>query len=247
MGPTTYDITNYVPEIDFEIPRDNQASSGSATVANPNGINDDLKKYTDKEIRIEVGLKTRTGQYEFQEFDRFWIKKTEHELEGKVNRLHLTFTNILDRLDNPFRDVYNFVGNIDWNDFSTGKRNQAFNYFFASDTNPKVNTDHHLVTSGIVLFTGWKGQNSDVSAHFTGVSTKVGLIARYKDSKNYIYLTLNGSTLELHEVYQGRQHDGRYLGSELGREPYASTHHAILLLPCLPERYGVRQRVQPAS
>jgi hypothetical protein len=173
IGPVNHEISNYVTDLQFNLPRDNQVGSGDCTVANPAGVNDNVLLFSDKEIKVEVGLKIADGSYQFQEFDKFWIKKTTRELQGKISRLKVEFGNMFSRLENPFRDVFNFVGNIDWNDWRDGARNKAFNYFFATDTHPSV-SDNQLHTRGKVLYTGWKGQNCDVSAHFTGLPSTSG-------------------------------------------------------------------------
>lgn len=197
----TYDITDYVPEVGIEMPRDNQASTGTVTVANPLNVNNFLRDLADQAITIQAGIKIpSSGQYEYAQFDRFWVKQVNQTVEGQKNRLTLTIGNVLDRLENELKDVYNYVGVTEWEDWKPGKRNQPFNYFFNTDTRPSVDDNSRLKTRGIVLWTGWKGLNFDVTARFSSITGDMGFIGRYIDKRNYIRLRRSGSTLSLIEV-----------------------------------------------
>lgn len=206
VAPVIYDVSNYVPTVEFELPRDNQAGSGSLTVANPDGINDAIKALSDREITIQPGLRVADGGYEYTTFDRFFIKKVDRQVKGEINRLSVQFGNIWTRLDNSFRDVTNFVGKTIWDDFKVGARNKAFNYYFKSDQNPSVDSSsHRLTTRGLVLYTGWKGQNPDITVRFSHVSgTKSPrVIARYLDTDNYVFLEYLDNTLYGYERVKG--------------------------------------------
>lgn len=191
IGTITTDLSNYVPELNFEIPRDNQPASGTVKVANPDGVHNELLTMSDREIVIEPGIKVADGSYEFVQFDRFFIDQVNKEVAGAANRLEIGIGNIWDRLDNPMRDVTNFVGKFTWDDFSEGKRNEPFNYFFATSTNPTVDEFFRLNTGGIVLLTAWKGHNPDITVRFSGASGNPRVICRYIDANNYAYFEYN--------------------------------------------------------
>lgn len=196
-----YDISNYVTNTEFEIPRNNQGGSGQATVANPAGINDTIINLSDRRLKVEVGAKNESnGVYEFVQFNDWWIKNITKDLDGKIDRLKINFNDIWERLANPLRDTYNFIGQLKWNDWSTGRRNKAFNYYFLSDSAPVVTVDDRLKTKGVVLYTGWKGQNADVSVNFSSVSGNPRIIFRYLDTKNYSFVEKVGSTLRIVEL-----------------------------------------------
>ena len=201
----TYDISDYVPEASLELPRDNQASTGTITVANPDGVNDNLLELADQEIIVKPGIKVNTtGLYEYQAFDRFWVKQANQSVEGKVNRITLTIGNVMDRLDNKFKDVYNFVGQTEWDDWEDGRRNQPFNYFFNTDTAPTVDNKHRLYTRGIVLWTGWKGHNWDFTVRLSSITGDWQIIGHYQDKKNYLYLKYGGADeIWLEEMVDG--------------------------------------------
>lgn len=197
----TYDISNYVPELTLEMPRDNQASSGTVNVANPDNVNNYLRDLADQQIVIKAGIKLpSTGLYEYGEFDRFWVKQVNQSVEGEKNRLVLTIGNVLDRLENELKDVYNFVGVTEWEDWKPGKRNKTFNYFFNTDTRPTVDDTDRLSTRGIVLWTGWKGLNFDATARFSSITGECGFVGRYVDARNHTRLRRSGTTLTLSEL-----------------------------------------------
>lgn len=207
IGTITTEVSNYVPEVSFEIPRDNQPATGSLVIANPNGINDAIKALSGREIVIEPGLKVESGIYEYAKFDRFFIGQVNRDIQGGANRLQMSFGNIWTRLDNPMRDITNFVGKFIWDDFSADKRNQAFNYFFVSDSAPTVTNELKLSTRGIVLLTAWKGNNPDIQVQFSNVTGTPRVIVRYVDASNYMYAQVSGTVVSLHEVVAGVTRD----------------------------------------
>lgn len=203
VGQLSYDITDYVPKVEFDLPRDNQVAAGTITVANPDGVNDFLKGLSNREIVIAPGIKLEDGTYEYVQYDRFFIDTVTKETKGKVNRLQIAFSNVWQRLDNPFRDVTNFVGQLVWDDFASGKRNQPFNYFFVSDSSPSVDSFKHLHSRGMVLATMWKGTSFDCSIQFHSYTGNPMIIAHYRDKNNYMKLQISGTTLILTEVVNG--------------------------------------------
>jgi hypothetical protein len=193
-----YDISNYVPRLSFEIPRDNQEAGGECTVANPDGINAAILNLSDRRMKVEIGLRTSTGTYEYAEFNDWWIKRATKVIDGAANRITVSFGDIWTRLNSSLRDTFNFVGQLKWNDWGTSRRNKKFNYFFVSDTAP-VENGSHLATKGIVLYTGWKGQNATAKVHFSSVVGNPCIVFRYIDAKNYQRIEKNGSTLYLYD------------------------------------------------
>lgn len=197
-----YDITNYVPQVQFEIPRDNQEGNGELLVANPSGINDIIKNLSDRRLILEVGLKTDTGAYEYVQFNDWWIKRTVQEVEGNANRIKVPFGDIWTRLGSSLPDTFNFIGKLKWNDWAPTRRNKSFNYFFVTDTAP-VDTTGNLKTKGIVLYAGLKCQNATVQAHFSSVTGNPAIIFRYIDPKNYQRIEKSGSILTLYDRVNG--------------------------------------------
>jgi len=194
-----YDISNYIPSLNFELPRDNQPASGVIQVANPAGVNDFLQDLSDREIEIYPAIRLETGAWEYTQFDRFFITQCNRSINGNSNRLEMAISNIWGRLDNTMRDVINFVGRTTWDDWSTGKRNEPFNYFFATDTHPTVDDENRLYTRGIVLYTGWKGHNPDITVTFQADTGYGRVITRYQDKDNYFYVEVNAGTLNVYE------------------------------------------------
>jgi hypothetical protein len=179
-----YDISNYVPSISWESPKDNQTGTGQLSISNLNGINDALRDLSDRRIIVEPGIKVIDGTYQYARLDDFWINRMERTLDGKVNRLTCDFGNIWSRLENPLRDIYNFVGKTVYEDWKSGKINEPFNYFFASGQGSKVEDGLSVEEGGIVLWTGWKGYNPffhvDISSTFEIPS--INVLAGLKDA-----------------------------------------------------------------
>lgn len=203
VGSVTYDVTNYVTETEFDLPRDNQPGIGHMTIANPEGVNNYLLDFRDKELNIKVGLKTTNGLYEYVEYDQWFMKKTTREIEGKTHRLQLEFGNLWDRADNQMKDVTTFVGRFVWDDFRPDGKNQPFNYYFQSDTGPTVvGTNHRLRTKGVVLATAWKGHNPDIAGTFSNLNGLPRVVFRYKNAKNYWYIQYDRTAGPRVSLYQ---------------------------------------------
>ena len=207
---TSYDISNYIPELHMNIASTLEAGSADFKVANPNGINDYLSDFGDKRMTIEVGLRQANGIYGYVQFGDWWLQRAKKEMQAQVNRLNVTAYDIRRRLDNPLRDVFNFPGQLVWNDWALGRRNKLFNYaisggktsFLLSSTKTslylrvtKINKNYQA------LFAGWRGHNFDASVRFRGgkfVSGEAfGIVYRYKDSKNYYWAFIKSTTLYL--------------------------------------------------
>lgn len=196
--PTTeveYDITNFVPEIGWESPRENQTGSGSMVVANPEDINANLLDLADRRVIIQPGIKT-SADYEFVSLDDFWIRRVTRSVDGDINRLNIEFGNIWARIENPLRDVLNFIGKTIYTDWISGAQNEPFNYYFDSGVEPTV-SNNALSCSGRVLWTAWKGMNPYF--HITFSTSAITLYLRYYDEDNYLKLVYNGSTVTLVE------------------------------------------------
>ena len=202
--PVEYDVSNYIPSLDWESPRDNQVGSGTLRIANPNGINNAIAALNDRRVIIEPGIKAIDGQFQYGQFDDFWISAIKQVTDGNANRLEITFGNIWSRLQNPLRDVYNFIGKTVYDDWGTGNTNQPFNYFFVSGTGDAVGTAQRqlkVTGGGVVLWTGWKGYNC--TFHVTCSKVPRSVVFRWIDEKNYMKVTYTGSRLQVIEVVNG--------------------------------------------
>lgn len=213
VAQDTYDISDYVPELDFELPRENQGGGGSVLIANPAGVNDDLVNLEARKVVIKPGLKVAGGGYEFLQMGEFWIQRATREIEGAVNRITLTLGDVWDRVSQDLRDSYNFKGQLRWSDLGDGRRNQAFNYHFTKGE--PIIRDNKLEATGLTLFTGWRGHNCQASVRFEGPLGVRRLLYRYINPSNYyaaeytnekmILVRLrNGTRVELAESAAGK-------------------------------------------
>lgn len=201
---TEYEITDFVPQVEWDSPRDNQTGSGKMVVANPEDVNSEILDLSDRRIVVQPGIKTAAG-YEFVSLDDFWIRKVSRIMDGSINRLNVDFGNIWVRLENPLRDVHNFVGKTLYRDWYSDTQNEAFNYYFDSSDEPEVE-DNGLIASGRVLWTAWKGMNPYFAVNFN--KSPFSLYIRYEDEHNYLELSYNGSSVRLTEVSNKRVEAG---------------------------------------
>lgn len=209
----TYDISDYVPSGELELPKSNQAGTGDISIANPLGVNDALLDLTDCEVTVEVGLLCSDGTYRYVEFGRWWIDKVTAEIFQRTSRLKLTLYDLWRRLDNPLRDNYNNVGCVVWRDWGTALRNQLFNYYPKGGTYAAVPVSTYayvqvtgVTTKNFCLYTGWKGHNGAVEARFRAAPTttkKLGMVYRYRDDNNYYWAYADGATIYLTRVVGG--------------------------------------------
>jgi hypothetical protein len=194
-----YDISDHVPQVGWESPRENQSGTGQLLVANPDDVHSEILDLSDRRIIIEPGIKTGAA-YEYARLDDHWVKQIKKTLDGNANRLTVDFGNIWTRLENPMRDVINFIGRTDYHDWGDSEPNEPFAYYF--DTGEGVAAGNVLsITEGLVLWTGWKGHNPNFQISFNTVA--IDLYLRYKDENNYLKLAYASNTVTLTEVRLG--------------------------------------------
>lgn len=166
---TTTELSDYVLDTTYEVPRDNQKGSGTITLANPNnvigaqlGLTDDEEAgYTERRIDVAIGQKGPTDDDYTWKVDDAWriayLRKTrsgEDSLSGKAQRLIVSIGNFWHRLENRFRDTILIPGRFTWNDWQPDEANQLYNYsndwdeFFSSSPSD-VDEQYvpHLVTT----------------------------------------------------------------------------------------------------
>lgn len=210
-----YDISNYVPSIELSVPRNNGEGSGNFQIANPDGVNDAIVGFTDKEVKVEVGIKVADGSYKYGECNRWWIDTATRQQEQKSNRINVTLYDLWRRLNVPLRDTYNFIGQVNWYDFVAGGRNKVFNYYprsctatvrYSTSTSYYCEVTKNVATS-FLLYTGWKGHNAQASARWRSGSIptddRFGIVMRYQDPKNYIWAYLRNNNVYLCRVVNG--------------------------------------------
>lgn len=222
IAVVTTDISNYVPEATLDIASVADEGGATLTVANPNFINDNLLNLEDREITIQPGLRNPTaGTYSFQDLGVWWIRAAKKTVDKQISRIALNCYDLGERLSNPFRDVFNFPGQVNWSDWGLGKRNKLFNYYLRGgrpsivtvrDTNGVITEKYYNVTkiskTHVALYTGWKGHNFTSIVAFRGgtlASKRFGIVYRYRDGKNYYWARINGTNLELIRFRNGAQ------------------------------------------
>ena len=200
-----YNLEDYIPQISYSFGGGKQAGTGEALVANPDGENDWLLELSDRRILVEPGIRVADGSYEFASIAPLYLKRCVRHTEGEANRITMIFGDVWSRLESELKDTFNFVGKTEWDDFDAGKPNHLYNYYYHTDTDPEVNGNNNLESSGRVLFTGWKGHNLDFSVDFISGSGRT-ILARYKDADNFVKMVQDGSYLKLYEIHEGNEH-----------------------------------------
>jgi hypothetical protein len=242
IGTVTTDISNWVPNVEMSIASVKEGGSATVSVANPNGIWDNLIDLTDRKITIEPAIQNAdTGAWEYHDFGPWWIQDVQKQVNKNIRRLVIQCYDPGTRLANPLRDTYNFVGQVNWLDFELGRRNKLFNYYLrggkstfktTTDSNDKITGKYYycyrISKNHMALFTGWKGHNFDASIRFRGGSMsgkRFGIAYRWKDAKNYYWARVNGSTLQLIRV---RKNVSTTLASySIGSTPYNPTVRVV--------------------
>lgn len=214
---TTYDLTNYVNKVQLDLPKSNDTGSGQFSVANPAGVNDSLLDLTDCEVQVKIGLRCSDGVYRYSEFGRWWISRIERQAENKVNRLQVQLYDLWRRLDNPLRDNYNNIGQVNWYDWAPGKKQQLYNYYARGGKFKRIKVgvapnQYYLVhcdeptSSNAFLYTGWKGHNGTVSVRYRSTplsDRRLGIVFRWVNAKNYYWVYSDGDTLYVRRVQNG--------------------------------------------
>jgi hypothetical protein len=220
--PTTttqdYEVSNYVPSVELSIPRSNQEGSGSFRIANPNGINDAVSGFTDREVKVEIGIKVADGTYKYGECNRWWIDEVNTEKKGSVNRISVTLYDLWRRLAVPLRDTYNFVGQVKWKDICAGGSNKLYNYYpractatvlYTTDTSYYCHLTK-IVASSFFLYTGWKGHSAFVSVRSRGgkldSGVRFGVVARYQDPSNYLWAFIKDGSVYFRRFVAGKEY-----------------------------------------
>lgn len=228
LNEDTIDITNYVLEGGYELPRDNQKGVGKLDCPNPANVLGEQFGFTDgsesvlTERRLDFGLGMRRpsdNQYTFKRDAQWWISGLRSTTaEDGRERLEIEFGDFWHRMENKFRDTYSIPGRFEWVDWQPEARNELFNYSNDTDefsryspvgadenTLPRLRT----VPSGdgplggtLTLYAGWRGENGFASAMFSGVAG-AGIVFRYMDADNFYLAEVFNSLLRLRRIKGG--------------------------------------------
>lgn len=219
----TIDITDYVLEGQFEIPRDNDVATGTLTCANPDNVVGELLGLlgtsdvglTEKRLTLQLGVRElpvdsdEPVDYTWKENSSWWTKLLTKTHEDNADRLLVDFGDFSHRLDNKFRTTIALPGKLEWHDWEIGGQNQLRNdtylnyggaiYRVADDSGDWF---HLQTTTGITLYVGTPYENVSVSCHF--YAEKGSIVFRFVDQQNYCYVHYNGTYVALRSVIKGK-------------------------------------------
>lgn len=207
------DLTNYLLDGSYSIPRDNQKATGNLILPNPGNVLGAQLNLSDTEEAASTGyrLELAIGQkapgdnsYTYKRDEDWWVsslRKIRAQQEGGTKeRLEIGLANFWDRLENPFLDTVSIPGKMEWNDWQEDAPNQLYNYSNDTDEfNESVPLEGWIglrtVHSGtgaisglggksITLFAGWRGENAYVRLLLWEDG---GVVFRYQDAENFYY------------------------------------------------------------
>lgn len=234
LNPTETDITNYIIEGSYELPRDNGKAVGRLLCANPRNVlgevfemtsNTEVASLTERRLKFGIGYKRpHDNGFVYKRAANWWIsglRKLRAE-DGK-EQIEIEISDFWHRLENPFRDTWSIPGKFDWSDWQPEAANLLSNYTNDTDEftsyNPAGAPESTVprlraTASGtgplggtITLFTGYRDINGFVSATLWSPG---GLVFRYVDAENFYYVEITASGTYVHRVTDG---DDNVIGS----------------------------------
>lgn len=218
---TELDLTNYVIEGNYSIPRDGAAGTGKLVLANPKNIvgaqlgMDDISETGMTERRLLFALGTHKAgdvAMSWKRDNAWWIARLHKLNDGIKQQVEIDFGDFWHRMENPFRDTYSRPGRFTWSDWAPEETNHTFDYsnsthpFYLYSPSgqpdwslPRLRTLLSGDTSGpygesITLFGGWRGENASIRARFWQDSSGAdfgGFVFRYQDDQNFYRVGIN--------------------------------------------------------
>lgn len=209
-----YDITNYVKEGSYSLPRDNAAGQGSILCANPRNrigrlmdmIGNEEWGLTERKLELAVGYKRASDDdWTWKQDSPWWVSGMSKTKDSSRENLKIAFGDHWHRLSLPFMDVHSMPGKFEWSDWQPSAPNRLYNYSNATDEFLRYNPEDapedtiprlRATSSGtgpygntITLFDGQMFEN----AHFTSRLFRWGsVVFRYNpDGYNFYAVALS--------------------------------------------------------
>lgn len=209
---TTIDLSNYVGEGTYDLPRGSQPGSAEITLANPDNvvgsqlglIGTSEAGSTDRRVVLQIGYRRELDTaWTWKEATRWWIAAMSKQTDGPAERVKLTLGDFMYPLSHPFREAISIPGNMTWSDWEVGGAGRSENYHNDTSefyrTGPNADGSYSLLNlGGDTVFTGWRGENGGVFAVFSTVSGR--LLFRYQDKFNYYYAEYTGTQVRVGSV-----------------------------------------------
>lgn len=226
---TEISIENYILDGGYNKPRGNEKATGKLTCANPNNVlgsqlgltSENTAGLTGRRLWLEIGKKLLTDNTpQWKRDSAWWISDLKKSKSDNKQHLEINFADFWDRLENPFLDTITLPGHFRWEDWNPGGVNQLYNWYNDTDelfrynpvvtddylwTNPRLRTlisgDGPLGGGTVTLLQTWRGENGYVQAVMWNIN--VGIVFRYQDSENFLYVIVKSNALELRQVVGG--------------------------------------------
>lgn len=217
------DLTDYVIDGSFDLPRENDAGTGSLTCANPDNVIGEMLGLsatsdagrTEKRLTLQLGVKElpvdsdEPVDYTWKENSSWWTSLLTKSHDGNADHLIVDFGDFWHRLDNQFRTTISQPGRFEWRDWAVGADNLLVNKVYLNYggelfrvADASGDSFHLQTTKGITIFTGAPFENVHVSCFFYADTGSI--VFRFVDQQNYCYAHYNGTYLSLHSVVKGK-------------------------------------------
>ncbi len=208
------DITDYVIDGNYELPREGGGGSGNIVCANPNnvvgtllGLNEITEVgMTERRLILALGVRQPSdAAHHWKRDSAWWVSRLRKSKDGVKEHVEVEFGDFWHRMDIPFRDTYTLLGRLWWVDWVEDGTNNTTNYSNSTDpfysyspagepawSLPRLRT----VVSGngpygrsITRFAGWRGENAEVRALLFSTG---GIVFRYQDEDNFFAFEWTG-------------------------------------------------------
>jgi hypothetical protein len=210
----TRDISDYILSGGYEVPRENQKSTGTLLGANPDNelgellrlTGDESSGMTDHRIQVAIGQKAPgDASYTWKRDDDWWItrlrKIKEQDADGGSGpeRVEISIGNFWHRMEQPFMDTIVQPGHFIWSDWQPDAPNDVKNYsndydeWFASSpsgSDPQYIPRLKVVPSGtaphdLPTLTLYAGQLFENGWVSLLMWQEGGIVFRYQDADNF--------------------------------------------------------------
>jgi hypothetical protein len=204
------DISNYVLNGDYNLPRENGDGVGKLLCANPgNGLGkllgmdeEQITGLTDRRIMVALGRQGPNKKFmDWKRDSSWWVSRMIKGRSRDKQQLTVEYGDIWHRLENDFKEEVSLHGHFDWSDWSATATNLLADYhndsdeLFKEDPGIAGNYNVHIQCTGstadsTTLFTGWRGENGEFRIRLFEFAN---LVFRWVDNNNYCRVDVTSS------------------------------------------------------
>lgn len=234
------EISDYLIEGSYEMPRENGKGTGRLTFANPDNYIGELLgmssssttgPLTERKLKFALGLRRPDEDYVYKRDAEWWIAGIrKYVTDDNKQRIELEIGDFWHKLENPFRDTWHVPGRFDWNDWQPDADNKLENYTNDTDqftsynpvgqpssTVPRLRTVASGERTGagggtVTLFAGFRDSNAALQCILWAAG---GIVFRYKDPDDFYLVYVSSTGTYLHHITEG------FSASNVGNSAFA--------------------------